>query len=176
MGSPIVPPFPHPSDNRPLIANQIITGILFTVAILAATIRTLMRVRQKHRLFLSDAFLILACMALTATTIIMDKGLAVIEYADELLVGHELPKFEVTGNVEAGVQWYARTDYLHELMTWLVIFSVKFSFLAFFHQLTTRLPKFLLYWKLMLIVTYNGGVRVLFHFSTHRLHAYRSSG
>jgi len=100
------------NENRPLIANQIITGILFAVAIL--TIRTPIRVRLKHRLFLSDAFLILACMALTATTIIMYKGLAGIEYTDELLIRHKIPKFKVTGNVEAGVQWYARTDYLHE--------------------------------------------------------------
>jgi len=80
------------NENRPLIANQIITGILFAVAILAATIRTPIRVRLKHHLFLSDAFLILACMALTATTIIMYKGLAGIEYTDELLIRHKMPE------------------------------------------------------------------------------------
>ena len=55
-------------------------------------------------------------------------------------------------NVVAPIPKYQRTDCLHRTRSWLVLFSVKFSFLSFFNQLVDRLSRLLLLWRVVIVI------------------------
>ncbi len=129
-------------------------GVLFSSAIVAAIVRTGIRIKMRRRLYLDDAFLGLACLALTAATTILYKELRVLYLAEDIVqdyVSGDMADLPADVNVAAIVPRYQRTDYLHGTLSWIVIFSVKFTFLSFLHQLLDRLPRFLLYWKVVVI-------------------------
>ena len=129
-------------------------GILFGSAIVAAIVRTGIRIKLQSRLYLDDAFLGLACLALTAASTILFKELKSLYLAEDIVrdyVSGGIADLPADVNVAALIPRYQRTDFLHWTLSWIVIFSVKFAFLSFFHQLVDRLPRFLLYWKLVVV-------------------------
>ena len=129
-------------------------GLLFSFAIVAAIIRTGIRVKMRRRLYLDDGLLGLACLALTAATTVLYKELRILYLAEDIVQDYllgEMAGLPADVNVAATVPRYQRTDYLHGTLSWIVLFSVKFSFLSFFHQLLDRLPRFLLYWKVVVV-------------------------
>ena len=87
---------------------QVIIGILYATAILAACIRTAIRLCLQRRLLIDDGFLIVACVALTASTIDIYKGLLYILEAQEFADARVSNDFsEIAGlDVVAGVLWY----------------------------------------------------------------------
>ena len=60
-------------------------GVLFSSATVAAIIRTGIRVRLRRRLYLDDAFLGLACFALTAATTVLYKELGTLYLAEDIV-------------------------------------------------------------------------------------------
>lgn len=133
---------------------QVVMGVLFSFAIVAAIVRTAIRIRMRRRLYLDDAFLGLACFALTASTIVLYNDLGtrylVAELVQYYLAG-DMADLPADVNVAATAQRYQRTQYVHGILSWIVIFSVKFTFLSFFHQLLDRLPRLLFYWKVVVV-------------------------
>ena len=133
---------------------QVVMGVLFNFAIVAAIARTAIRVRMRRRLALDDAFLGLACFALTAATIVLYEELGIVYLAEEIVqdyVSGDMAALPADVSVAATVPRYQRTDCLHGTLSWIVIFSVKFTFLSFFHQLLDRLPRLLFYWKVVVV-------------------------
>lgn len=129
-------------------------GVLFNSAIVAAIVRTGIRTKLRRRLYLDDAFLGLACFALTAATTVLYKELGILYLAEDIVqdyVSGDMADLPADVSVAASVPRYQRTDYLHGTLSWIVIFSVKFTFLSFFYQLLDRLPGFLLYWKVVVV-------------------------
>lgn len=133
---------------------QVVMGVLFSFAIVAAIVRTGIRIKMRRRLYLDDAFLGLACFALTAATTVLYKELGILYLAEEIVqdyVSGDMADLPADVSVAAVVPRYQRTYYLHGTLSWIVIFSIKFTFLSFFHQLLDRLPRFLFYWKVVVV-------------------------
>ena len=128
---------------------QVIIGILYATAILAACIRTAIRLCLQRRLLIDDGFLIVACVALTVSTIDIYKGLLYILEAQEFADARVSNDFsELAGlDVVAGVLWYQRVTYIYTTMVWIVVFAVKLAFLSYFRHLVSRVRNFIVYWK-----------------------------
>ena len=131
-------------------------GVPFGTAIIAAAIEAGIRVKLQCRLYIDDGFLIFAFLALAAATTVLYEELNILCLAEEIVrdfvsehMGH-LPRIV---NVAAKIPIYQPTDYLHRILSWLVLFSVKFSFLSLFHQLVDRLPRLLLHWRVVILIS-----------------------
>ena len=137
--------------------SQTVTGILLGIAIITASIRLGIRLKIRRRLYCDDAFLGLACLFLLGATIVLYRGLEIFylseEDVDDFIVKH---RAEIADDAGPGaailVLGYQRHLRGIVLFLWLAIFSVKFSFLSFFHQLVDRLPRLLLYWKSVVLL------------------------
>ena len=133
---------------------QIVMGVLFSSALVAAIVRTCIRIKLRRRLYLDDAFLGLACFALTAATTVLYEELETLYLAEDFMqyyVSGDMADMPVDVKVATISLKYQRTDFVHWMLSWIVIFSVKFTFLAFFYRLLDRLPRFLLYWKMVVV-------------------------
>ena len=143
-------PLPGLFTNQP----QVISGIFFGIAILAAIARTVIRLHLNQRLELDDAFLSLACVCFIATTILLYKMLPDI-YLFETLetepgsVAALIPPVEILQKVV----WFENCDSAYLFVTWTAIFLVKASFLAFFRRLINRVGKMVTYWKVVVAIT-----------------------
>ena len=137
--------------------SQTVTGILLGIAIITAFIRLGIRLKIRRRLYLDDAFLGLACLFLLGASIILYRGFEILYLSekdiDDFVIEH---RAEIADNVEPQavmlVFGYKRHLWWTGPLLWLAIFSVKFSFLSFFHQLVDRLPGLLLYWRSVVLV------------------------
>ncbi len=133
------------------------TGTLFGTAISTAFIRLGIRLKIRRRLYLDDAFLGLACLFLLAASIILYRGFEILylpkKDVDDFVTKH---RAEIAADVEPEgvmlVLGYQRDLQLIGPFCWLAIFFVKFSFLSFFHQLVDRLPRLLLYWRIIVLL------------------------
>ena len=131
--------------------TQVTSGIFFTIAILAAIVRTIIRIRLNQRLELDDGFLSLACVCFIATTILLYKMMADI-YLFESLVsqpGSVVDPLEIFQKVV----WFENSDSAYLFVTWTAIFLVKASFLTFFRRLIDRVGKMVTYWKVVVSIT-----------------------
>ena len=137
--------------------SQTVTGILLGIAIITAFIRLRIRLKIRRRLYLDDAFLGLACLFLLGASIILYRGLEILYLSDKDLVDFIIEhRAEIADDVEPRavmlVFGYQRHFWWIGPLSWLAIFSVKFSFLSFFHQLVNRLPRLLLYWRIVVLL------------------------
>ena len=121
---------------------------LLPVAILAAAVRLAIRVRSKGRLFVDDALLAFAGLTLIVATVILQIELGDIYLAEELVAlyisGEQMPQGL---DLQSIIKRYHLVQYLHGTMSWLTVFSVKFSFLFFFRQLVDKVTVLERYWK-----------------------------
>ena len=131
-----------------------IIGILYSAAIVAASIRTAIHLHIQRPLSLDDGLLIFAGLALTVSTIIIFKGLDIMFLAEEIVPmpiseeGAELARLDAM----ADILWYQRVEYIYISMVWLAIFAVKFAFLSVFHHLVSRVRHLVIYWRVVTVV------------------------
>lgn len=122
---------------------------------LAASMRTALRMHSQKRLNLDDAFLLFACAALTAATPVLYRTIAPLYFLQELASG-DLNTTTLSQssdiNVDAQVHWYKLLHVTYEALIWTAIFSVKFSFLAFFRHIVDRIPSLMLHWKIVGVI------------------------
>ena len=130
---------------------------MFGTAIITASIRLGIRLHIRRRLYWDDGFLGLACLSLLGATIILYRGL-------EILYLPEVDVDDFISNTRAGLADAVEPKDVTRLLgehrnlrfigpfCWLAIFSVKFSFLSFFHRLVDRLPRLLLYWRCIVLL------------------------
>lgn len=116
---------------------QGIIGALFGVAILLVAARIGMRWRFRQRLYLDDYFLLLGLACLCGATGIILVSARKIFVAEALLVD---PLFLLTVEGALPIASTAPTI-VHSFgfLTWTVVISVKFSFLALFRLLIQRI-------------------------------------
>ena len=130
-------------------------GIPFGPAIIAAAIRAGIRVKLHCRLYRDDRFLIFASLAVAAATTVLHEELNILCLAEETVqdfVSEHMGDLPRNLNIATKIPIYQPTDYLHRTLSWLVLFSVKFSFLSLFHQLVDRLPRLLLHWRVVILI------------------------
>ncbi|MCJ1379451.1 hypothetical protein MMC17_002552 [Xylographa soralifera] len=129
-------------------------GLFFALGIMAIVTRTAIRLRFERRLFVDDAFLLLACVCLSAAL-----GLLIV-FLPQLFLdeGQSLdPASATTPPTYEQALWFVQLTDAYEVLMWTVIYSVKFSFLYFFQLLTQRTTLMRQYRKIVMglcVVTY----------------------
>ncbi|KAI9833210.1 MAG: hypothetical protein M1826_000123 [Phylliscum demangeonii] len=134
-------------DRIPETTFKAVSGIMPGLAIIAAVVRTVYRLRSHRRLFVDDLFLWIACVCLTVGTIVlytMTTDLYLSYTGWTLFLAED---FE--GGVKRGVI-YLRRFFAYASMTWTAIYAVKLSFLFFFRVLVERIRYMTIYWRVVL--------------------------
>ena len=126
-------------------------GIVFGIVLTAAAARIVLQLRNRNRLFLSDAFLLFACISLCTGTGLLYTLCDDLYFDQLLLIDPAL--VIVTPNVFHNVAFSLKILFLYQTIMWTVIFSVKASFLCFFKLLLQRLPKFSNWWTWVTVIT-----------------------
>ena len=125
------------------------------MAILFALLRIAIRIKFHRRLFADDAFLIFACLTLTALLATVLYYTPNIFFVESTLNGQMQKGSTVASagvDLRAVILEFQKAQLLRGSLAWLTIFAVKFSFLTFFRQLTDRLPTFFLYWRVVVFI------------------------
>lgn len=113
----------------------------------SAAVRTTVRIRSKGRLFLDDALLIFACLALVVASVILQTQLGTVYFAAELVSLYRSGVLPEDVDINSVIASYHIVQYAHGTMGWLTVYAVKFTFLSFFRQLVDRIPRLECYWK-----------------------------
>ena len=92
-------------------------------------------------------------VALTGTTTVLLSQLTNI-YKNATYLSDEEGDVSPTPSTIIGAEnlWPRRFEYSYVTLAWLVIFSVKFSFLAFFRLLVGRVRTLFVYWRVIVVV------------------------
>lgn len=126
-------------------------GVLFILAMIGMIAKTAFQLRAQKRVRLEDAFLICACVFLTAGTGVLYDLAKALYGTDKCLhsqdIGPILP-FEAS-NLKGSQQ----KQFCFLILTWLAIYCVKFSFLLFLRQLVDRIWGMLLFWRAVVAFT-----------------------
>ena len=116
----------------------------------SAFARTAIRIRTQQIRF-DDFLLLVACLACIAATVLQNVGADTLYQMilfDRSMV-KDIPK-EV---INAGMSKIQRTTYSFAIVVWITIFSVKFSYLAFFRHLIDRQRALIVYWRVIVVMT-----------------------
>ncbi len=131
------------------------TAVLFSIAILTASLRVGVRIKFHRRLFADDAFLIFACLTLTALFATVLHYTSTAYLVSDILNGQwqERPTMS-PASVDMGalISSFRKDQFLRGSLAWITIFAVKFSFLSSFRPLTERLPRLLQHWRVVVAV------------------------
>lgn len=142
----------HSWSYRPwqLTLIQVVCGSLFGVAITAAVARTVIRYRNHTPRALDDVFLLLACAGLTGATVLCFVLIPGAGLFDELFAGRPV---KMPADSGAFTTYYNSILDAYVAVTWIVLFAVKFCFLAFFRLLIDRLTRMIIYWRCVVVIT-----------------------
>ena len=133
----------------------------------AALARTLVHLRTRKPPQLDDYLLLLACICLTASTVLLYYGASSIYTAEALsLYAAVPPNTPSAGSTATGVEpakmvellkqvvLFERINWAYLALSWAAIFWVKLAYLSFFRPLVSRLPRLHLYWKVLVAFTF----------------------
>ena len=133
--------------------QQAVVGLLFGLAIVTAAIRTIVQVRQHHQLRADDFALLLACVALIASSTLLFVMIPSIYWSEAIILDpfsmETLQKFNTPGFGDKITQIQKMQD-AYLTMIWICIFSVKLAFILFFRQMVDRLRRMVIYWRVIL--------------------------
>lgn len=107
--------------------------------IVAAAFRIAFQIHNRRRLFLSDVFLIFACVCLCAGTVVLYHFEAML-YLEQALSKNPF-SVSIPPDFFSKVVRSLKYLYAYQAIAWAAIFSVKFSFLCFFRPLVNHLTK-----------------------------------
>ena len=139
------------SMNNMLSAHQVVSGTMFSIAIIAAIARTVIRFRIQRRLLLDDILLGFGCVCLIAATILLYKVLPVLYLVLRLVSDPSSVRLPPGFSQQAS--FYQKILYSHLALAWSVIYSVKFCFLCLFRLLIDRLKGIVRYWRFVVGIT-----------------------
>ena len=126
---------------------------LFGFAILAAGLRTAIRLRYQKRLFVDDGFLFLAIVFLIASMVLLWFQFDEM-YLAEALVTNQDPPPKLPKNFFAQLIHFLKFSDAFLVLSWSSVLAVKFSFLFFFRSLIDRVPHMMYYWWTTVGITF----------------------
>ncbi|MCJ1383275.1 hypothetical protein MMC17_006388 [Xylographa soralifera] len=138
-------------SNISKLAFQISSGPLVTFVLLAAVARITAQISNRRRLYLSDAFLIFACVCLCAATGVL-YSLFDDLYLDQAIEVDSAGVILPSDFLDKAV-YSLKLLFTLQTVLWAVVFSVKFSFLSFFRPLVNRLAKQKIWWMIVVVFT-----------------------
>lgn len=121
----------------------------------AATTRFIIQIKLYRRLHVDDYFLLLACVCVTAGTVLGYTNVGDLYWSEDLslnptrLTSLLVSEEDFVNHVNA----YKRLSYAYPALLWTAIFAVKFAYLTFFRQLVARLRPLIIYWRVLLTTT-----------------------
>ena len=135
----------HKFDNQ-----QGICGLLFGIAVLAAAARTIIRLQTKGHLAFNDVLLFVASMLLIVSAILFYK---LVPGAYESNQIEYYPLTVLPPDLGPAIVYNTRILNSQTVISWSVIFTVKFCFLSFFRPLIDRVNHMITYWKFVVGMT-----------------------
>lgn len=119
-----------------------------TVAIIAATLRTFLRIRRSEGLAIDDGFLLLALITLVASEAVVyparDQLYFQVNFTPELN--------EPDADDPRRILYYEKLISAAGFLVWTSIFAVKFSFAFFFRKLIRRVRSIEIWWWLIIFI------------------------
>ena len=140
---------------------KVVAGTLFGLAVMAAIARTLIRYRTAPNYTLDDVLLLFACICLVASTVLLYELIPNAYIFEELEFGERVSfPFPIT-DLAKETLFTVRILDTYTLMSWLVIYAVKFCFLSFFRLLIDRVQRMIIYWRIVvMIIVVLGGLNL----------------
>lgn len=126
------------------------SGLLFGLAILAAILRMFIRGHFSQRIQIDDGLLLLACICLIGETILLYKAIPYIYFAQSLTATNGAG--ESLAVIVEKIERFQKEFKAFLVVTWAMIFLVKFSFLFFFRRIIDRLTNIIFYWKVVIVI------------------------
>ena len=121
------------------------------LAISAATWRTVIRVRLGQGLEIDDGLLFLACICITASTVLFYITISDFYVLDHLVTD---PAFALSHDDSVQIlDWLRKMGVAYEFLSQFAIFAIRLSFLSFFRRLIDRLGGIVYYWMVTVFVT-----------------------
>jgi len=122
---------------------------------IAATTRFILQIKLYRRLHVDDYFLLLACICVTAGTVLGYIDVGNLFWSEDLSLNPtRLDSLLVSEDDFVNrVNAYKRLSYAYPALLWTAIFAVKFAYLVFFRQLVARLRPLIIYWRVILTIT-----------------------
>ena len=133
--------------------NQGVCGAFFSLAIVTAIARTLIRFRTAPRYTLDDALLLFACVCLTAATGLLYKLIPLLYFIEELDFKDQVPLPSPTSDFTRKTILATRLDDAYTSLSWTVIYAAKFGYLIFFRALIDRVRQMIIYWRIVVLIT-----------------------
>lgn len=146
----------HPQIHR-LNGVKGVSVTFFGLAVTAATIRTFIRFRKNSRLALDDSILLFACICLTAATGLLYNYVPDAYAFEGLTFNAEVPLPFPISDLGRQVVMGTKIIDAYLFLSILVLFAVKLCFLFFFRALVDRVNRWVIYWRLVVMVTVIAG-------------------
>ncbi len=121
----------------------------------AATARCILQIKVHHRLHVDDYFLLIACIFVTAGTVLGYIKVGNLYWSEDLSLNPTRLMSLLTSEEDFinQIDAYERLFYIYPTLLWTAIFAVKFAYLTFFRQLVARLRPLIIYWRVVLATT-----------------------
>ena len=121
---------------------QGVLGAFLGVATIIAVARLVIRVHVFRRLFIDDYFFLLSVAALISSSGLFFALTGPLYLAEQVEAGIAAPSLSFL----EGFAHIANIAYAAEVLAWVTIYTVKFSFLFYFRSLIKRIPKIRTLW------------------------------
>ena len=146
--------YPHPNQDSTK-TFQVVVGVFFSVALLAAAARIIIRLWLQKRLRLDDYLLLFSCVCLIPATGLLYYGTTSIFFVGELsydlaaILGEGISEAEIIERITL----FQKINWAYLALTWASIFAIKFGFLSLFRHLIDRVQFLYTFWKGVTIFT-----------------------
>ena len=134
--------------------KKVVSGTFFGLAIMAAITRSLTRFRTAPKYTLDDALLLFACICLITATALLFKLIPRVYLDEELdfkgVISQPFPVSDITKELVLAT----RLRHTYTFTSWLVVFAAKFCFLSFFRALIDRVRHLIIYWRIVVVITF----------------------
>ncbi|KAI9824019.1 MAG: hypothetical protein M1826_007552 [Phylliscum demangeonii] len=144
---------PHVTATHDISIEHVMSGLLFGLAMIAATARFVVRLRLQRRLFLEDIILLFACALLIAGTGLLYKILEMLYFMEDLVLSPQTALSRLPPEFFQTMVYYQNIVWAYLVVSSTAIFAVKFTFLSFFRALVDRQQKMLRYWRVVVVIT-----------------------
>ncbi|MCJ1427199.1 hypothetical protein MMC29_005102 [Sticta canariensis] len=123
---------------------------LFAISLLFVITRTVLRLHYQKRLFIDDAFLFFAVLCLCAAMVLLYVSLEMMYMAEAYII---TPHSADIAGLECQISRLHKITIAFIILTYTAICAVKFSFLFFLRILVRRIPRMLIFWRVVVVIT-----------------------
>ena len=111
----------------------------------------MIRVRKGQGLKIDDGLLLLACICITASTVLLYTTIADFYVLVSLVTDHASALSHDDSVKE--LEWLRKMGVAFEVLSQSAIVAIRLSFLSFFRRLIDRLGRIIYYWRVTVFVT-----------------------